>query len=154
MIRKATMQDAREIHRLLLEYSRDGLVLPRSLAEIYESIREFVIAECEGRPMGVAGLNICWDNLAEIRSLVVDPRHHRQGIGRHLVQACLDEARALGITRVFALTYQREFFQRLGFVEIEKAALPHKVWGDCVRCAKFPDCDELAFEISLSPQTS
>jgi len=149
MIRKATMQDAREIHRLLLNYARDGLMLPRSLAEIYEAIREFFICEEGGRPVGVAALNISWDNLAEIRSLAVDPAMCGRGLGRQLVDSCLAEARELGIGRVFALTYQQAFFQHLGFVEIEKSELPHKVWSDCVRCAKFPDCDEIAMAIEV-----
>ncbi len=149
MIRKATLPDAREIHRLLLVYAKDGLVLPRSLMEIYESIRDFFVFTLDDKVAGVAGLNICWEDLAEVRSLVVHQDYAGQGIGRHLVEACLSEARQLGIARVFALTYQQVFFEKLGFELIEKAALPQKIWGDCMKCAKFPECDEIALSISL-----
>ena len=149
-LRKARIPDARGIHQLLLSYARDGIVLPRSLAEIYESIREFFVVEDAGRVVGICSLTICWDNLAEVRSLAVLPDRIRQGVGRDLVQACLAEAATLGIARVFALTYQPGFFRKLGFVDIEKSELPQKVWGDCMRCAKFPDCDEWAVVIDVA----
>ncbi len=149
MVRKAIIKDAREIHKLLLTYARDGLMLPRSLAEIYESIRDFYVFEIDGQVTGTVALNICWEDLAEIRSLAVKADHGGHGIGRHLVEACLAEARQLGLRRVFALTYQKIFFEKMGFCEIEKSELPQKIWGDCMKCAKFPDCDEIAMSISL-----
>ena len=149
MLRKAIIADARDIHRLLLNYARDGLVLPRSLAEIYESIRDFYVETDGERVVGTAALNICWEDLAEVRSLTVNAEYGGRGIGRSLVLACLDEARELGIRRVFALTYQPEFFQKLGFSIIEKSELPQKIWGDCMKCAKFPECDEIAMSIVL-----
>ncbi len=149
MVRKARIADAKDIHRLLLAYARDGLVLPRSLAEIYESIREFFIYETEGEVLGVASLNVCWEDLAEVRSLAVAESATGRGIGRELVLECLEEARVLGIKKVFALTYQPGFFGKLGFRDIEKSELPHKIWGACMRCAKFPDCDEDAVSIEL-----
>lgn len=151
MIRKALIPDAREIHRLLLTYARDGLVLPRSLAEIYEALRDFYVFVENDKVLGAAGLNICWEDLAEVRSLVVNAEAGSRGIGRGLVQACLDEARQLGIRRVFALTYKPVFFEKLGFSVIEKSELPQKIWGDCMKCAKFPECDEIALSISLVP---
>lgn len=149
MIRKAVLQDARQIHRLLLTYAKDGLVLSRSLMEIFEAIRDFYVFVDREKVVGAAALNICWEDLAEVRSLVVDENFSGRGIGRHLVQACLDEARALGIGRVFALTYQQAFFEKLGFTVIEKSELPQKIWGDCIKCAKFPECDEIALSLSL-----
>lgn len=149
MIRKARIADARDIHRLLLGYAKDGILLSRSLAEIYESIREFFIFDVDGQAVGTASLNIAWEDLAEVRSLAVAAEQIGQGVGRQLVQACLDEARQLGVERVFALTYQADFFKRLGFVDIDKSELPHKIWGDCMRCAKFPDCDEDAVILNL-----
>ena len=149
MIRKAILQDARQIHRLLLNYAKDGLVLSRSLMEIFEAIRDFYVFVEEGRVVGAAALNICWEDLAEVRSLVVDESFAGRGIGKHLVEACLAEARTLGIGRVFALTYQQRFFEKLGFSVIEKSELPQKIWGDCIKCAKFPECDEIALCISL-----
>ncbi len=149
MIRKAILQDARQIHKLLLNYAKDGLVLPRSLMEIFEAIRDFYVYVDNERVVGAAALNICWEDLAEVRSLVVHEDFGGRGIGRHLVEACISEARQLGIGRVFALTYQQTFFEKLGFAVIEKSELPQKIWGDCIKCAKFPECDEIALSISL-----
>ncbi len=149
MIRKAILQDARQIHKLLLNYAKDGLVLPRSLMEIFESIRDFYVFVDNERVVGAAALNICWEDLAEVRSLVVHQDFGGRGIGGHLVEACISEARQLGIGRVFALTYQQTFFEKLGFTVIEKSELPQKIWGDCIKCAKFPECDEIALSISL-----
>lgn len=149
MIRKAILQDARQIHRLLLRYAKDGLVLPRSLMEIFEAIRDFYVFVEQEQVVGAAALNICWEDLAEVRSLVVDENFAGRGIGGHLVEACLAEARVLGIGRVFALTYQQRFFERLGFTLIDKSELPQKIWGDCIKCAKFPECDEVALSLSL-----
>ena len=149
MIRKAILQDARQIHQLLLTYAKDGIVLPRSLMEIFEAIRDFYVFVEDDRVVGAAALNICWEDLAEVRSLVVNENFAGRGIGRHLVEACLSEARQLGIGRVFALTYQQEFFEKLGFEVIEKSELPQKIWGDCIKCAKFPECDEIALSLTL-----
>lgn len=149
MIRKAILEDARQIHKLLLTYAKDGLVLSRSLMEIFESIRDFYVFVEDGRVVGAAALNICWEDLAEVRSLVVHQDYGGMGIGRDLVEACLSEARQLGIGRVFALTYQQTFFEKLGFTLIEKSELPQKIWGDCIKCAKFPECDEIALSVCL-----
>ena len=149
MIRKATIPDVKEIHRLLLDYARDGLLLSRSLSELYESLRDFYVYEVDGRVVGTAALNICWEDLAELRSLAVHPDYNGRGVGRDLVAACLEEARRLGLRRVFALTYKQAFFEKQGFSLIEKSQLPHKIWGDCIKCAKFPDCDEIALSIDL-----
>jgi amino-acid N-acetyltransferase len=99
--------------------------------------------------VGTVCLHICWEDLAEVRSLAVAEDQGGKGIGRQLVQACLDEARQLGLKRVFALTYKPGFFEKLGFHTIEKSELPHKIWGDCMKCAKFPECDEIAMSIEL-----
>ena len=149
MVRKAILQDAREIHKLLLVYAKDGLVLPRSLMDIFEAIRDFYVFVEDGQVVGAAALNICWEDLAEVRSLVVHQDYGGRGVGRHLVEACISEARHLGIGRVFALTYQQVFFEKLGFEVIEKSELPQKIWGDCIKCAKFPECDEIALCLSL-----
>lgn len=149
MIRKAILQDARQIHQLLLTYAKDGLVLPRSLMDIFEAIRDFYVFIDNDCVVGAAALNICWEDLAEVRSLVVREGFGGRGVGRHLVEVCISEARHLGIGRVFALTYQQAFFEKLGFEVIEKSELPQKIWGDCIKCAKFPDCDEIALSISL-----
>ncbi|KIH76825.1 N-acetylglutamate synthase [Geoalkalibacter ferrihydriticus] len=149
MIRKALISDAKAIHKLLMGYAKDGQMLPRSLSEIYENIRDIYVYEDQGAVVGTVCLTICWEDLAEVRSLAVAAGHFGQGIGRQLVEACLEEARRFSLRRVFALTYQRDFFTRLGFYEIEKSELPHKIWSDCLKCAKFPDCDEIAVCIDL-----
>ena len=149
MIRKAILQDARQIHQLLFAYAKDGLVLPRSLMDIFEAIRDFYVFVDDDQVVGAAALNICWEDLAEVRSLVVHEDFGGRGIGKHLVEACISEARQLGIGRVFALTYQQVFFEKLCFEVIEKAELPQKIWSDCIKCAKFPECDEIALSLTL-----
>ncbi|MFO7811779.1 MAG: N-acetyltransferase [Pelovirga sp.] len=149
MIRPARIPDARIIHQLLLTYAKEGQLLGRSLAAIYDSIRDFYVYEEDGQILGIGALAICWEDLAEVRSLAVVPGQQGKGIGRKIVEKCLQEARELGLQRVFALTYQPEFFQKLGFIEIDKAQLPQKVWGDCINCVKFPDCDEFALAINI-----
>ena len=132
-----------------MRYAKDGLVLPRSLAEIYEQIRDFFVFIENEQVIGAVALNICWEDLAEVRSLAVEDGFGGRGVGRHLVEACLAEAQQLGIKQVFALTYQPGFFERLNFHVIEKSELPQKIWGDCMKCAKFPDCDETAMNLTL-----
>ena len=150
MVRSARIADARPIHQLLLKYAGDGLMLPRSLSDIYEYIRNFYVYEDQdGRVVGAVCLQISWEDLAEVRSLAVAEAVSGRGIGRALVEQCLDEARTLGLPKVFALTYKVSFFNKLGFHEIEKSELPHKIWGDCIKCAKFPECDETAMMIKL-----
>ena len=150
MIRHAKIKDARTIHQLLLEYAKDGQLLGRSLADIYENIRDFYVYEETGQILGAGALAICWEDLAEVRSLAVAAGQQGKGIGRQIVEICLEEAVDLGLKRVFALTYQPDFFKKLGFSDIEKSELPQKIWGDCLKCVKFPDCDEFALAIDLS----
>lgn len=149
MIRKARIADVKTIHKLLLNYAKDGLMLSRSLSELYEGIRDFYVYEEQGEVVGAVCLQICWEDLAEVRSLAVIEGRGLRGIGRQLVEACLAEARELGLKRVFALTYKPGFFEKLGFHLIEKSELPHKIWTDCLKCPKFPECDELALSITL-----
>ncbi|SNR79228.1 N-acetyltransferase [Desulfurobacterium atlanticum] len=146
-VRKATIKDAEAIQFLINEYAKQGLMLPRSLNSIYENIRDFFVYEEDGKILGVCALTVVWDNLAEIRSLAVHPEKRKQGIGRTLIKACLEDAKHLQITRIFTLTYQSEFFKKLGFKEIDKNTLPQKIWRDCINCVKFPNCDETAMEI-------
>ncbi|WP_457568475.1 N-acetyltransferase [Desulfurobacterium sp.] len=146
-IRKATIKDAEAIQFLINEYAKKGLMLPRSLNSIYESIRDFFVYEEAGKILGVCALTVVWDNLAEIRSLAVHPDRLKRGIGTALVKSCLKDAEILGINRIFTLTYQVEFFEKLGFKKIDKNTLPQKIWRDCINCVKFPNCDETAMEI-------
>jgi amino-acid N-acetyltransferase len=148
-IRKARMSDVEPIHALVTEFSRREIMLPRSRSDLYDSLRDFLVADRGGRIIGCGALTIEWDNLAEIKSVAVARPYQRRGLGRRLVKACLSESRRLGIGRVFALTMAPAFFARLGFKRVERDSLPHKVWSDCVNCPKFPDCDELAVAIDL-----
>lgn len=152
MIRKAKITDIKDIHTLLSQYAQRGLLLGRSLSDLYDQMRDFIVAcdDTSQAVIGVCGLHICWDDIAEIRSLAVREDAMRCGIGTSLVAACLQEASELGIARVFVLTYAPEFFKKSGFHPVDKAVLPHKVWGDCVKCVKFPYCDEEALMIHLS----
>jgi amino-acid N-acetyltransferase len=149
-VRKAKLSDAEAIHSLINLYYQKGVLLPRSLASIYEHIRDFWVYEEDGEIIACCALQVVWEDLAEIRSLAVKEGRRGEGIGRKLVKACLKEAEELGIKRVFSLTYEREFFASLGFKEVDKGTLPHKVWNDCVNCVKFPSCDEVAVLIELN----
>jgi len=149
MLRKAQISDVKEIQKLLTHYASRGDMLSRSLSELYEAVRDFYIMEEEGRLLGVSALHIVWEDLAEIRSVAVAEDAGRKGVGTTVVQACIDEARVLGLKRLFCLTYKPDFFARFGFSVVDKSELPHKVWGDCIKCVKFPDCDEIAMIVDL-----
>jgi len=151
-LRKAIIADIGSIHRLLNQYAQEGLLLPRALSELYDHLRDFFVLEDDhqaGSIIGTCALGICWEDLAEIRSLAVSRDQQGKKLGTMLVQACLEEACALGLKRIFTLTYVPEFFSTMGFAEVEKSELPHKVWADCLKCTKFPDCDETAMVLEL-----
>jgi amino-acid N-acetyltransferase len=149
MIRKAQINDVKEIQKLLITFASRGDMLSRSLSEIYESLRDFYVFEEGGTILGTAALHIVWDDLAEVRSVAVTEESGRKGIGSQLVQACIAEAREIGLKRIFCLTYKPDFFGKHGFHLVDKSELPHKVWGDCIKCVKFPDCDENAMILDL-----
>ena len=146
MIRKATIHDVQKIHDLLTTFAEKGELLPRPLSDLYDYLRDFSIFDKEGNGLmaGVCALHVCWEDLAEIRSLAVVKERQKQGIGSALVENALAEARKLGITRVFTLTYQGDFFAKHGFEVVDKELLPQKIWADCIKCVKFPNCDETA----------
>jgi amino-acid N-acetyltransferase len=149
-LRKAHVGDIKSIQALLRDCAGKGELLPRALTHLYKHVRDFHVAELDdGRLAACCGLSIVWEDLAEIRSLVVEDALRRQGLGRHIVQACLGEAGDLGVQRIFALTYQEAFFKKLGFVEVDKDVLPQKIWADCIHCPKYPDCDETAVLLQL-----
>jgi amino-acid N-acetyltransferase len=143
-IRKAKLQDSGIIHELANSYASKGKMLPRSLSSIFENIRDFFVCENDGFIVGCAALHVCWQDLAEIKTLGVRPDFTGKGIGRKLVQSCLDEASSMDINKVFCLTFIPEFFESFGFKKINKEKLPKKIWSDCVNCPKFPDCSEIA----------
>ena len=150
MVRKAKLKDAKEICSLISYWAKEGMVLERSLNYIYENIRDFWVFQDKEKLLGVSALHIVgWDDLAEIKSLVVDKRYHKRGIGKRLVDACLQEAKELEVKKVFVLTLTGSFFEKLGFRKIDKKELPHKIWSECVNCIYFPDCKEEAFVLSI-----
>ena len=149
---RASVNDAREIQRLISYWAEEtGDVLPRTEGEIYETIRDFVVvpADAGGGLLAAGALHVEWRDLAEIKSLVVDPRAQGKGLGRIVVDACLDEAVELGLKTVFALTTTPAFFERLGFRVAGVSAFPRKVWNECFRCPKYDNCDEIAVTIDL-----
>ena len=147
--RKGTVQDVKAIHTLVNKFAKQDNMLPRSLNEIYDHLRDYLICLDEEKIIAVCALHIVWEDIAEIRSIAVSNKYQGKGIGRKLVSRSLREAKSLGIERVFALTYYPEYFKKLGFDVIDKNNLPHKIWGDCLKCPKFPDCDEVAVIKSL-----
>jgi amino-acid N-acetyltransferase len=162
VLRKALMCDVKSLYNLFSEYSKAGEMLPRSMSDIYEHLRDFYIAEIENEDeesadapghtpdvIGACALTIVWENLAEIRSLAVKRPYTRKLIGTELIKKCIEEAKFFKITNLFALTYKPQFFQKSGFKIIDKSELPHKIWSDCINCVKFPDCDETAVMLKL-----
>ena len=145
MIRDAKISDVKTIHKLLEFYSLKGDMLPRSLIEIYENIRDFFVYEENGQIIGVCALHVCWEDIAEVRSLAVREGEIKKGLGTKLVKHSLSCALQLGIKKVFALTYKGKFFKKIEFIEIDKQQLPQKIWTDCIKCVKFPNCDEVAY---------
>ncbi len=148
-VRKATIPDVSAIRELVATYASERKMLPRPLGELYENVRDFFVCEVDGKVVGCAALHFVWEDLAEVKSLAVRQGHQRRGYGSRLVEACLEEARALGVPKVLALTYSPAFFERFGFSQVSKDQLPHKIWAECVRCPFFPDCDEVALLIEL-----
>ena len=146
MIRKATIQDVKSIHGLLQAYGQKEELLARPLSELYDHIRDFSVYADERNHelIGCCALQFCWEDLAEIRSLAVLPEHLGKNIGRTLTETVLEEAKSFDVKKVFTLTYKPDFFKKFGFVQIERSDLPLKIWGDCIICVKFPDCDEIA----------
>ena len=146
MIRKANIQDIKAIHRLLQEYGKKEELLARPLSQLYDHLRDFSVYMDENNQQltGCCALQICWEDLAEIRSLAVHPDHMGKNIGKQLTQTVLQEAKSFQVKKVFTLTYKPNFFKQFGFVTIERSELPLKIWGDCIICVKFPDCDEIA----------
>lgn len=143
-VEKARISDATQMHQLINYFADKGEMLPRPLSEIYENIRDYFVVRQGERIIACGALHVMWSDLAEIKSVAVAEGSQRQGIGDQLVEACLKEAKRLGMPTVFCLTYKPAFFERLGFSQLDKMELPHKVWGECYRCPKFPNCDEVA----------
>jgi amino-acid N-acetyltransferase len=150
-VEKAKITDGAQMHKLINKLANKGEMLPRALSEIYEYIRDYFVVRDGDKLVACVALHVSWSDLAEIKSLAVVEGSQQQGIGTGLVNKCIEEAGELGIPTIFCLTYKPDFFEKCGFALIDKAELPRKVWGECYRCPKFPDCDEVPLILSLGP---
>jgi amino-acid N-acetyltransferase len=140
----AKISDVKAIYALINYYAELDKMLFRSLADIYENLQTFTVAELDGKVVGCCALEVIWSDLAELKSLAVDKEHTGKGIGKMLVTAVIEKARQFGLPRVFALTLKPDFLKKMGFTTIEMDSLPMKVWKDCARCPKQQNCDETA----------
>ena len=146
---RARVTDANSMHLLISRFAGKGEMLPRALSEIYDGIRDYFVVRKGGQVIACAALQVTWADLAEIRSLAVDEHEQNQNIGSLLIQACLKDAKELGMPTVFCLVRRPAFFEKHGFELVDKKELPQKVWAECYRCPKFPDCDEVALVCHL-----
>jgi amino-acid N-acetyltransferase len=152
-IRPARVSDVPAIYELVRTFAERKLMILRSMGELYESIREFLVAvEDDGGLAGCVALHVFWEDLAELKCLAVAEHLHGQGIGRQLIMACWESARELEVKSVFTLTHAAEFFERCGYQQVEKSELPQKIWNECVRCPLFPSCPEVALVRSVEPE--
>ncbi len=147
---RATVRDAESIHQLVNFWAARGDMLPRTLAEVYEHLRDFFVVREADEVVACGALHITWADLAELKSVAVREDRQAAGYGSVVVRACIDEGRGLGLARLFALTYRPGFFERLGFQQVDVMTLPRKVWNECYRCPKFPGCNEIAMTLELS----
>jgi amino-acid N-acetyltransferase len=143
-LEKARIGDVPQIHKLINAFAGRGEMLPRPLSELYENIRDFFVVRKGRKIIGCAALHVMWSDMAEIKSVAVDEELQKQGVGNQLVSACLKEAKVLGIATIFCLTYKPAFFGKFGLKEVDKMSLPQKIWTECYRCPKYPNCDETA----------
>jgi amino-acid N-acetyltransferase len=150
ILRKARLSDVPALFKLIHQYAKEEVMLPRALPELYENIWEFTVAEKDGRIAACGALRLYNEEIAEIRSLCVDPQQKTSGLGRTVTGQLMREARDLGLKRVFALTMVADFFSKMGFYPVERGALPQKVWRDCLQCEKYFRCDEVAVVFDLA----
>ena len=143
-IEKARISDVVQMQKLINHFASKDKMLARSLSEIYENIRDYFVVREGEQVVACAALHVHWADLAEVKSLAVAEGSQEQGLGSQLVTACLNEAKGLDMPAVFCLTYKPEFFEKLDFSQVDKGELPHKIWAECLRCPKFPNCDEVA----------
>lgn len=143
-IRKAKIKDSIQIQKLINNYADQNKMLPRSISEIYENIRDFWVVEEDNNIAGCVAFHVIWEDLGEVKSLAVSKQCTSKGIGKQLIEKCIEDAKQLEVKKVFALTYIPKYFENFGFKEIPKENLPHKIWSECIKCAKFPDCGEIA----------
>ena len=150
IVRKADLKDVHAMQILINYFAAKDEMLPKSLSVLYENVRDFMVAyDDNNNLLGCCAAHVCWEDLAEIKSLAIREDLHGIGIGKKLVKACIDDITPLGIKKIFALTYAVGFFEKMGFRMVEKNTLPHKIWSECINCPKFPDCGEEAVMLEL-----
>ncbi len=150
IIRKAVVADVPEIRKLIEPFVKDRLLLPKSLHSLYSSLRDFwILTDDAGRFIGCSAVQVSWDEVGEIRTLAVRKDMQGRGYGMELVRNCINEAKDLGLKKIFTLTYKEGFFKKVGFKNIDKSRLPNKIWADCIHCPHFPDCDETAMMYTI-----
>jgi amino-acid N-acetyltransferase len=150
-IRQAQLADIAPMLRLINDYAANAVMLPRTELELCESLRDFLVATDGGQLIACGALHFYTQHMAELRSLAVAPERARSGVGKHITEALLQEARKLGVDIVFAFTYVPGFFAKMGFQLVDRGALPLKAWKDCLRCPKFQACDEIAMAYMVTP---
>ena len=148
-IRNAKSSDAVAISELVASYAELDRMLFKPVSDVYEYLQMFKVAQVDSVIAGCCALQVVWAELGEIKSLAVKEEYSSQGIGRRLVEACLGQARELGIQKVFILTLEPVFFEKMGFIHVEMESLPMKVWSDCASCSKQDHCDEVAMVMEL-----
>ncbi|MDR1511406.1 MAG: N-acetyltransferase [Endomicrobium sp.] len=149
IIRPAKVTDIKGIHEIIEYYASNKKMLHKSLNTLYEDIQEFVVLENNNKVIACGALHVSWEDLAEIKSLAVLDEYQRQGLGRKIVSNLQKNAKKLGINKVFVLSFNPEFFVKLGYKKIQKDNLPHKIWRECVDCHLFPGCGEIALTFDL-----
>lgn len=149
--RNATVKDVEAIHSLISHYAQSDKMLFRSKAYIFDNLQRFSVAEADGKVVGCCALQVIWADLAEIKSLAVADGYQNKGVGKTLIEKTVEQAKNLGIKKVFALTLEPAFFEKLGFAIVNTEMLPMKVWSDCAKCPKQDNCDEIAVELVLNP---
>ena len=163
VIQKAQIGDVEEILELVNGFAASNLMLPRGPQYLYENIRDFVIAIDENIPVytltdtkevmnllvACGSLHVLWEDIAEVRALSIHPDYQHLGLGSRIVEFMEDEARKIGIHRLFTFTMTEDFFKALGFHKINRKDLPPKVWGECSRCPKYFQCDEVVMVLDL-----
>jgi amino-acid N-acetyltransferase len=151
IVRKANMQDIPALLGLINGYAGKGIMLPRTEFELSENMRDFMVA-WDGRALaGCGALHFYSPTVGEVRSLATAETHKKHGVGRLIIQALVTEAQTYGLDAIFAFTYVKDFFAKVGFHEVERGELPLKAWKDCLRCPKFNSCDETAVMRVLKP---
>ncbi|MEO1941287.1 MAG: N-acetyltransferase [Campylobacterales bacterium] len=149
-LRPATLREILEIEMLLTPYVKEGVILERSRDEIAQNIRSYLLLYSNRQLVGVGALHIYTPQLGELRSIAIREEFRGKGFGKFLVEGLIREGKRLGLRDLLVLTYQKVFFEKLGFIEIPKEAIPEKkIWNDCIKCPFFPVCNEVALLKSL-----